>query len=209
MYPRIVQDCPLLPHRFGDALSGMVGTLCIKPLVFAVRLIQAAQVSPGQFLTVTQEGMQFWQYQEGELVRKREIHLDDSLLLVLPFRSQDHLTAALAGDSQPLTGAWVGRVVWMDQRGLQGRAIDLNIPQGQDRERTFSRETQPCCSNAIHPPAYADLSIGAVCAYQGCVHVYGACVNESQQDMTQAMYDFAAVAAAADPYQEGRKSANW
>lgn len=184
----------------------MVSTLRIKPLVVADRLIQAAQVSPGQILTVTREGIQLWQYQEGELVRLRQTCVDDALLLLLPCHAQDHSTAALVSDSQPRTGAWACRVVWLDQTGLPDRAMDLTTPHGQQNEHIFSREYQPSCSNAIHAPVYPNLTVGAVCAYKGCVHVYATSCDTSarQQGSTQAMYDFAAVAAAADPYQEGR-----
>ena len=184
----------------------MLSTLRVKPLVVADRLIQAAQVSPGHFLTVTQEGIQFWHYQDGELVRSRTSRFDDALLLVLPCCAQDHSTAALVSDSQPRNAAWACRVVWLDQAGLPSRAIELKTPQGQQNEHSFSRETQPSCSDAIHSPVNPDLTIRAVCAYTGCVHVFATTcdVNARQQDSTQSMYDFAAVAAAADPYQEGR-----
>lgn len=207
MYAHLTShECLLYVLRTHQVGVRMGSTLRIKPLVVADRLIQAAQVSPGQFLTVTREGIQLWRFQEGELVRLSQLRVDDALLLLLPCHAQDRLTAALVSDSQPRTEAWACRVVWLDRTGLTGRAMELITPHGQQNEHTFSRESQPSCSNAIHSPVYPNLTIGAVCAYRGCVHVYAtSCdVNARQQDSPQAMYDFAAVAAAADPYQEGR-----
>ena len=185
----------------------MLSTLHIKPLIFADRLLQAVQTSPSEFLTLTQTGVQTWQVREGEMVQLSETQLDRSLLLVLTHQAQDHTTTALAGASHPATGFWGCRMVWINQAGLQDRDVALNTPQSQHNERTHSREPQPFHSNAICPPAYPDISIGAVSAYKGCVHVYGTSsdLNASKQALTQTIYDFTAAAAAADPYEEGKE----
>ena len=190
----------------------MSRTLHIKPLVFTDRLLQAVQASPTQFLTVTQRGVQLWQIREGEVLRLRETQLDHPLLLVLTLQHrlqiQDHVITVITGESQPGTGAWACRMAWISQQGPADHGVALNTPQSQNNEATFSREPHPSCSNTVCPSASPGLCIGAVGVYKGCVHVYGTSgeVHKSKQAVTQTMYDFTAVAAAADPYQEGIES---
>lgn len=186
----------------------MSRTLHIKPLVPTDRLLQAVQASPTQFLTMTQRGVQLWEVQEGEIVRLRETHLDQPLLLVLTHehqpQAQDHVTRVITGDSHYETGAWACRMAWMSQKGLSDHDYALNTPDSQYND-IVSREPHPSCSNTICPPAVPGLSIEAVSVYKGMVHVYGISVevDKSKQAMTQTTYDFTAAAAAADPYEEG------
>lgn len=191
----------------------MSRTLHIKPLVFTDRLLHAVQASPAQFLTVTQRGVQLWQIREGEVLRLRDTQLEQPLLLMCQHQhhpqTQDHVITVITGKSQPGSGAWACRMAWISQQGpaLSNHDVALDMPQSQYNEATVSREPHPSCSNTICPPVSPDLSIGAVSVYKGCVHVYG--INgefhKSKQAVTQTMYDFTAVAAAADPYQEGNR----
>lgn len=190
----------------------MSRTLQIKPLVFTNRLLQAVQVSPTHFLTMTQRGLQLWQIREGEILRLRETQLDHPLLMVLTHQhqsqAQDHITIAITSLSQHETGDGAFRVAWTSPDGLVDHGFALNMPQSQCNEDTFSREAHPSCSNTTCPPASPGLCIGAVSVYKGDVHVYGISgeLDKSRRAVTQTVYDFTAAAAAADPFQEGMES---
>lgn len=183
----------------------MSGTLRIKPLVFTDRLLQAVQACPSQFFTVTQKGVQLWQIREGECVLLNQRQLEYPLLLVLPRQYQDHTTAnLLTGASEPDTGAWSCRIVWMSPNGLVDHHVALSTPESQYHDALYSREPYPSCCTTICPPATSGLSIGAVSVYKGCVHVYGISgePDRSEQAVTPKIHDFMA----ANSYQEGRDS---
>lgn len=181
----------------------MSGTLRIKPLVLTDRLLQAVQACPSQFFTVTRKGVQLWQIREGECVLLNQRQLEHPLLLVLPPQAQDHTSAnLLIGASQPDTGAWGCRIVWMGQTGIVDHHVALKTSESQYHDALYSREPYPSCCTTICPPATSGLSIGAVSVYKGCVHVYGISgePDRSKQAVTPNIHDFMA----ANSYQEGK-----